>query len=104
MGWREAAVEAGEHVPSSVVDAGAVEGMMVDETRMRGRRSTSRSSLLLLVSVFTLLMGMARAGINSRSSLVELSPFQVLGEWLDRSDDSDLKGAGSRDIERAFKV
>lgn len=104
MGGREAADEAGEHVPFPVIDAGAVEGMMVDETRMRGRRSTARPSLVLLLFVFTLLMGMARAGMDSRSSLAEQSPFQVLGEWLDRSDDSALKGAGSRDIERAFKV
>ena len=72
MGWGEAADEAGEHVPSSVIGARAVEGMVVDETRVRGRRSTARSSLILLPFVFTLLMGMARAGMDSRLSLIHI--------------------------------
>ena len=37
-------------------------------------------------------------------SLAATSPFQVLGDWLDRNEASDLKGAGARNIERALKV
>lgn len=40
----------------------------------------------------------------SSSSLAATSPFQVLGDWLDRNEESDLKGAGARNIERALKV
>jgi len=91
------------NVPASVVDA-AAEGIMDDETRRRSALSAWRPPLLLLLVVFSLLMGMATAGMDSGSSLAALSPFQVLGEWLDRSNESDLKGAGPRNIERAFKV
>jgi len=100
---------AAENVPVSVVIA--AEGESVDdETRRRRRRgrrsalSARRPPLLLLPFVFSLLMGKVMAGMDSTSSLAALSPFQVLGEWLDRSDASDLKGAGPRNIERAFKV
>lgn len=40
----------------------------------------------------------------SSSSLAATNPFQVLGDWLDRNEESDLKGAGARNIERALKV
>jgi len=99
---------AAENVPASVVIA--AEGESVDDEtrrrRRRGRRSLSarRPPLLLLPFVFSLLMGKVMAGMDSTSPLAALSPFQVLGEWLDRSDASDLKGAGPRNIERAFKV
>jgi hypothetical protein len=38
------------------------------------------------------------------AATVELKPFRVLGAWLDRSEASDLRGAGAGNIERAFKV
>ncbi len=94
-------------------EAGGGGGASITRPKRRRNGTSLRHPpppILLLLLQQLLLLGTlmlqraTAASAASSASLAELKPFQVLGEWLDRSDDSDLRGAGPRNIERAFKV
>lgn len=77
--------------------------------RRRGRFSSTRvtglsSASLVQVAVGVILIISTAGAVSSHPPWTDSSPFQILSEWLDRSADSDLKGAGPPNIERAFKV
>ncbi len=64
--------------------------------------------MLLILAILAAVTGGARAfemaEATAGAGVAELKPFRVLGAWLDRSEASDLRGAGPGNIERAFKV
>jgi hypothetical protein len=58
-----------------------------------------RGALLALAVVLT--WGLAGAGSAAASVT---APFEVIGRWLDGCEESTLKGAGAKNVQRALKA